>query len=151
MDKSTLNKTKLLKFPEFQGESITKTGKIILEAVEIKGDTLNMFTSAWDKEAKDHTVHVWPLNVNTLEPLTTKAKLLARIEDNGRDDMKRVTIEYFDYIKQFAIIYTEYSKKTKETNIHVIRLDDQLKPLSNESLTMQGTKHGIGIKDIEIE
>ncbi|MEX1187736.1 MAG: hypothetical protein WED33_00650, partial [Bacteroidia bacterium] len=147
MDKTTLNKTKLLRFPEFQGESITKTGKVILEAIEMKGDTLNMFTSAWDKELKDYAVHVWPLNANTLEPLIPKAKLLARIEDNGRDDMKRVEIEYLDFIDQFAIIYSEYSKKTKETKIHVLRLDAKLKPISNEVMAMQGTKHGVGIKD----
>jgi hypothetical protein len=150
-DKSSLNKTKLLTFPEFQGDEISKMGKVVLEELEIKGDTLNLFTSTWDKEKKDYAIHVWALNSTTLEPLTPRAKLLARIEDNGRSDMKRVEIEYLKFINRFAIIYTEYTKKNKETEIHVILLDDKLNPIKNESLVMQGTKYGVGIRDIDVD
>lgn len=51
-DKNTLNKTKLLDFPEFEGEGIERNGKVRLEELEINGETLNLFTSTWDKDQK---------------------------------------------------------------------------------------------------
>lgn len=91
------------------------------------------------------------MDVSTLKPLSPRAKLLARVEDEGRKDTKLVTVEYLKFIKQFAIIYNEYNNKTKETTLSVILLDEDLNPVSNKSLTLQGTKHGVGIKDIDVD
>jgi hypothetical protein len=150
-DKNTLSITKTTELPEFKGEGISKIGKTDIQFTKLNGDTIVLFTSSWDKDAKDYCVHVWELNANTLAPLTPQARLLSRIEDNGRNDTQLVSVEYFEFFKQFAIIYNEYKKKTKETDMYVIVLDSKLTPIRNEKLTIGGTKHGTGIADIDAD
>jgi hypothetical protein len=151
LDAQTMKKEKLITFPEFKGQDVERTGKMVVEHSILNGDTLNLFTSAWDKDAKEYIIHVWQLNALTLKPYTAEAKLISRMEDNGKSDFKRAAVKYLKFTNQMALISQNYQKNTKETTISVHRFDRNLNELGKDAFVIGNSKHGTGIQDIDVD
>lgn len=125
VDKSTLSITKILPLPKFQAESIKKKAYPYTHGVFLSGDTIHVVTSIWDKSQKNYAVHVWPINLNSLEPYTPNPKLLARIPDNGKYIYTTIQLKHFEKSRERVLLYTETNKKTKSKILNVLHLNNE--------------------------
>jgi hypothetical protein len=149
-NKETLNQTKLLAFPEFEGEGVTRSGNVYVEFSCLIGDTLQVFTTLHDKSTKNFFIHVWSLNANTLKPLTSKAKLLAQL-DESQFDVGGVKVKYFDQLKQYGIVCFAHKSIPIKTSVNIRRIDTKNNILNDETIELKGGGLGAELKDFEID
>jgi hypothetical protein len=147
-DSKTLNLSKAVSLPEFKGEGVTRTGNVRLEELVLHGDTLDMFTSTWDKEAKNYAIHAWQLDASTGKPFKGEAKLIAKIEDGKKSDTRRTSIYHYEKTGKTVLSYFNTSRKEETTKIDILVLDNTLEEVRKSELVISDTKRGDGIKNI---
>jgi len=150
-DSKTLNMSKAVPLPDFKGEGVTKTGNVRLEEMVLHGDTIDMFTSTWDKEAKNYAIHAWQLDASTGKPFESQAKLIAKIEDGKKSDAKRTRIYHYEGTGKTVLSYFNTSRKEETTKIDIHVLDNKLDEVKKSELLLTDTKRGDGVKQIKVD
>lgn len=149
-DKATLNKTRLLAFPKFDGEGVVRSGNVYINNSFIHGDTLHVFTTLHDKGTKNFFIHMWSFNANTLEALTPKAQLLGQL-DESKFNESGVKVEFVEKLKQFVVVYFSDDNKSNETSINIARIDAKLNKLGSDTAALQVLGIKSELKDFEID
>jgi hypothetical protein len=151
VNKSTLSISKIMALPLFKAELITNKSNPFIHGMFLRGDTLSVLTSTWDKAQKDYAMHVWNLNYNSLEPFTSEAKLITRIPDNGKDIFEKIIVKQFDKTREIAIIYPIIRKAAKSKVLNFVRLNSEFNLLKKDSIIYRDDQHWLGIKNIEAD
>jgi hypothetical protein len=149
-DKETLNKTKLLSFPEFVGEGVVRSGNVNIINSILTEDTLFLFTTLHDKGTKNFFIHMWSLNAHTLEPLIPQAKLLAQVDEN-QFEVGTVKVKFFEKLKQFGVVYFVNKAQPIKTSINIRKIDIKLNVLNEISQELKAGGLGAELKDFELD
>jgi len=137
-DKVTLKRIAIKPYPMLKGKGVLKPEKATLQGEYINGDTLLVFYNLYDKETKISRLFGWPLNIETLQPLTPEATLISE----GRD----FDVTFFPENKSLFVSYFEYSKEEKATTVFLKRFDSGLDLQFEKKHTVKGSKYGAGIR-----
>ena len=137
-DKVTLKRIAIKPYPMLKGKGVLKPEKATLQGEYINGDTLLVFYDLYDKETKMSKLYGWPLNIETLAPLTPEATLISQ----GRD----FDVSFFPERKSLFVSYFEYSKEEKATTVFLKRLDSELELQFEKKHSVKGSKYGAGIR-----